>query len=1245
MSRLKMSGKEVVFFISVIFCGQVNGMGDRWAWSSHVSSRRSEVEAETENDVIVQEIETDSKSSDESEGESQRTARKVETENPEARFFLKDKLCAIGLADCSNDLSDVVQYVQPVQVVPVGQPVPAVAAQDFQYTVPVENPIANRDYSISSEYGAPSYEAPKPSYGAPKPTYGAPKPSYGAPKPSYGAPKPSYGAPKPSYGAPKPSYGAPEQSYLSTNYDAPTTGYRGPKPSYSGPNADYGAPSVSYGAPLTSYNSPASKVDTVSSFQTSFSTQTSDFSEKTRPVREGRLDECYCVPVGQCPANKILGNSFKDYSNLINPRVKNPNIAITAPDGRTLLEAEDLDEDSKNFENTTEIEIEKSDGNVEDVETSEKIDETKENDDEISRRRRDNAAQSEETPKLEKRRLENVFVPEDGDDIMPRDGSDVSDAEKKKLREEKRSQRKKERKEKRKEEKNKKIKQEELVVDNSDLDDVVGQDKSFDSIESFAGDVTDKVGSVGNSVTSGVTRIFGDISDLIGTSTSTGQLQPTIGVSFGLPQNYPGYAGYPQNPVGSGGAVNPYYTAQEGVEVGPVNLNPLFSLQAGTTDSGDLAVKPLVNLHLTPNGCGILGCEKNGESGILPKNIIEAFTNPFGFHSEDYVNKNGISSDYIAPPLSSSYGVPDSSYSAPSSGYGAPQSSYGAPQSSYGAPQSSYGAPQSSYGAPKPSYETPKSSYGAPKPSYEAPQSSFLEPVKNFFGISKPSYNAPSDHHSKHSGEASVSQNTHIHHHYHHQGSPTPVYTRENSYDESPFFSQDSNQVKRKAENFFGSQPNIGGESSSSSSGFRFPRGRDGRKLDLSEDEIDEVSSDETEDAGKKEENSSSSFRFADRKRRSPDGIGNHGHHGHHGHHGQHDPNAQHDQHHHPNTNVGQQIPDTRAGPFGPNGFRPPTCGGPGSGFVCCSVNDASGVAFNELASENTIRDTRQEPQQLNHLVSTNQFSSFGQCGKRNAHGVNGRINNPAQVYNEGDTEFGEYPWQVALLKKEQYDNVYVCGGSLIDASHILTAAHCIKQYRPEELRIRLGEWDVNNDSEFYPNIELDVLSINIHPEFYSGNLYNDIAIIKLDGFVDFQRNPHISPVCLPDAFQNFAGKRCFVSGWGKDAFGGKGKYQNVLKEVDVPVLSHFDCERKLKNTRLGFDFVLHPGFICAGGEEGKDACKGDGGGPLVCEVGGVWQLAGIVSWGVGCGEQDIPGVYAKVGHYNQWVQEMMLTT
>lgn len=43
---------------------------------------------------------------------------------------------------------------------------------------------------------------------------------------------------------------------------------------------------------------------------------------------------------------------------------------------------------------------------------------------------------------------------------------------------------------------------------------------------------------------------------------------------------------------------------------------------------------------------------------------------------------------------------------------------------------------------------------------------------------------------------------------------------------------------------------------------------------------------------------------------------------------------------------------------------------------------------------------------------------------------------------------------------------------------------------------------------------------------------------------------------------------------------------------MDVPVVGNVECENKLRRTRLGFDFKLHSGFLCAGGEEGKDACK-----------------------------------------------------
>ncbi|XP_037870031.2 uncharacterized protein LOC119629151 [Bombyx mori] len=267
------------------------------------------------------------------------------------------------------------------------------------------------------------------------------------------------------------------------------------------------------------------------------------------------------------------------------------------------------------------------------------------------------------------------------------------------------------------------------------------------------------------------------------------------------------------------------------------------------------------------------------------------------------------------------------------------------------------------------------------------------------------------------------------------------------------------------------------------------------------------------------------------------------------------------------------------------------------------------------------------------------QASNRGQCGVRHSQGINGRIKTPAYV--DGESEFGEYPWQAAILKKDPKESVYACGGTLIDGLHIMTAAHCIKSYKSFELRVRLGEWDVNRDVEFYPYIERDVLSVHIHPLYYAGTLDNDLAILKLDHPVEWTNYPHISPACLPDKYTDYSGQRCWTTGWGKDAFGSNGKYQNTLKEVDVPILSHGQCQQQLRQTRLGYNYELGQGFICAGGEEGKDACKGDGGGPLVCERGGTWQLVGVVSWGIGCGQVGVPGVYVKVSHYLDWISQI----
>lgn len=169
------------------------------------------------------------------------------------------------------------------------------------------------------------------------------------------------------------------------------------------------------------------------------------------------------------------------------------------------------------------------------------------------------------------------------------------------------------------------------------------------------------------------------------------------------------------------------------------------------------------------------------------------------------------------------------------------------------------------------------------------------------------------------------------------------------------------------------------------------------------------------------------------------------------------------------------------------------------------------------------------------------------------------------------------------------------------------------------------------------------VAKIIHHPEYYAGALFNDIALLILETPVTIQDN--IDVACLPpqDAVIDMA--TCYASGWGKDVFGKEGKYQVILKKIDLPMVNRHRCEEALRTTRLGKHFELHSSFVCAGGEIGKDTCKGDGGSPLVCPVPGhrgILQQVGIVAWGIGCGENGVPGVYANVAKFRDWIDEKL---
>lgn len=148
--------------------------------------------------------------------------------------------------------------------------------------------------------------------------------------------------------------------------------------------------------------------------------------------------------------------------------------------------------------------------------------------------------------------------------------------------------------------------------------------------------------------------------------------------------------------------------------------------------------------------------------------------------------------------------------------------------------------------------------------------------------------------------------------------------------------------------------------------------------------------------------------------------------------------------------------------------------------------------------------------------------------------------------------------------------------------------------------------------------------------------------MIRLQEAVKF--NDKIQPACLPmdEKYPLDRNVPVWTAGWGKTSV--IGSVSKRLNNIQVQLYDSSACS---------FISLYHgirdwSNYLCAGElEGGKDSCQGDSGGPLfIKQKNGKIQkfvLIGITSFGIGCAEPGLAGVYTKVGPYLSWIKEISM--